>query len=241
MNPAQDPSKPALRRGQPRGEFTRWLLPVVVLALSGALAARVNPAAPSAGTAHAKRHYAQRRPARSRHARIRHASTRRRRLQGRHRPARHTTIKPRRRLSARARRAELRRRHRAWLRHLAWLRRRRESWRWGGQQHIKPQRILQIQAAMVRAGLLNRMSGRWDAATVDALRRFQKLHHWQTRYVPDSRALIALDLGPPQDYLPGAHQLPPLPATAPVTAPAASGAAAQAAIGPRHDRTSHLP
>ncbi len=87
------------------------------------------------------------------------------------------------------------------------------NWRWGGQRQISPHRTRQIQAALVRAGYLNQISGQWDEATVAALRKFQAAHHWQTRFVPDARALIALNLGPRQDYRPGARALPALPVT----------------------------
>ncbi len=87
------------------------------------------------------------------------------------------------------------------------------NWRWGGQRRISARRTRQIQDALVRAGYLNQISGRWDETTVTALRRFQAAHHWQTRFVPDARALIALNLGPRQDYRPGARALPVLPMT----------------------------
>lgn len=85
------------------------------------------------------------------------------------------------------------------------------NWRWGGQRRISTRRTRQIQAALVRAGFLSQISGRWDETTIAALRKFQAAHHWQTRFVPDARALIALNLGPQQDYRPGARALPTLP------------------------------
>ena len=44
-------------------------------------------------------------------------------------------------------------------------------------------------------------SGKWDAATQDALRRYQTAQGWQAKTVPDSRALIKLGLGPSTDGL----------------------------------------
>jgi len=79
------------------------------------------------------------------------------------------------------------------------------------------ERSEQIQKALIAAGYLDHASGHWDAATVRALRQYQIHHHWQTRYVPDARALIALGLGPPQDALP--------PATAAINADQALGLA----------------
>jgi len=51
-----------------------------------------------------------------------------------------------------------------------------------------PQRIKAIQRALSNAGY----RGEWK----NALRRYQKNHGWQTKIVPDSRALISLGLGP---------------------------------------------
>jgi hypothetical protein len=61
---------------------------------------------------------------------------------------------------------------------------------------ISSARALEIQHALMAAGYLERASGRWDEATRLALLRLQRAHHWQTRYIPDARALIALGLGP---------------------------------------------
>lgn len=64
---------------------------------------------------------------------------------------------------------------------------------------ISNARARQIQIALERAGYLHHVSGHWDATTREAMKRFQQNHHWQTRFVPDSRALIALGLGPKYD------------------------------------------
>ncbi len=61
---------------------------------------------------------------------------------------------------------------------------------------MSPARALEIQHALMAAGYLDRASGHWDRATRAAMQRFQSQHHWQTRYAPDARALIALGLGP---------------------------------------------
>ncbi|MGH9482467.1 MAG: hypothetical protein ACRD1L_10310, partial [Terriglobales bacterium] len=61
---------------------------------------------------------------------------------------------------------------------------------------IAPGRARQIQRALVGAGYLRRVSGLWDAASATAMKKFQSDRHWQTHYVPDARALIALGLGP---------------------------------------------
>lgn len=44
-------------------------------------------------------------------------------------------------------------------------------------------------------------SGTWDAATQDAMKRYQADHGWQSKTTPDSRALIKLGLGPSSDHL----------------------------------------
>ncbi|MGH9536209.1 MAG: peptidoglycan-binding domain-containing protein [Terriglobales bacterium] len=68
-----------------------------------------------------------------------------------------------------------------------------------GRAGISPARARQIQAALVKAGYLRHVTGHWNWATHEALVRYQRDHHWQTRWVPDSRALIALGVGPKRD------------------------------------------
>jgi putative peptidoglycan binding protein len=71
-----------------------------------------------------------------------------------------------------------------------------------GQQAIDPVRTLEIQQALIRAQYLSgEPTGQWDQATRDALIRLQDDNHWQTKVVPDSRALIKLGLGPSQQNL----------------------------------------
>jgi hypothetical protein len=80
---------------------------------------------------------------------------------------------------------------------------------------ITPARATEIQNALIRAGYLRRGSGVWDNDTAAAMRRYQQDHHWQTRLVPDARALIALGLGPRRDqnalYPVVARTAPPVP------------------------------
>lgn len=74
--------------------------------------------------------------------------------------------------------------------------------RFHGQQAIDPERTLEIQQALIRTHYLSgEPSGQWDQATRDALIRLQDDNHWQTKIVPDSRALIKLGLGPSQQNL----------------------------------------
>jgi hypothetical protein len=66
-----------------------------------------------------------------------------------------------------------------------------------GQQIIGTDRAREIQEALIREKYLDgEASGVWDARTRQAMVRFQNDNGWQTRSVPDSRALIKLGLGP---------------------------------------------
>jgi peptidoglycan hydrolase-like protein with peptidoglycan-binding domain len=74
---------------------------------------------------------------------------------------------------------------------------RRASWKRKGQQSIKPDRALEIQQALIREHYLTGdPTGQWDSRTQAAMVKFQADHGWQTKEVPDSRALIKLGLGP---------------------------------------------
>jgi peptidoglycan hydrolase-like protein with peptidoglycan-binding domain len=66
-----------------------------------------------------------------------------------------------------------------------------------GQQGIQSDRAREIQAALIREKYLDgEPNGVWDARTRDAMTRFQGDNGWQTKVIPDSRALIKLGLGP---------------------------------------------
>jgi peptidoglycan hydrolase-like protein with peptidoglycan-binding domain len=68
-----------------------------------------------------------------------------------------------------------------------------------GQQAIDPERVTQIQQALIREHYLTgEADGKWDATTVAAMQKFQADNGWQTKLTPDSRALKKLGLGP--DY-----------------------------------------
>ncbi len=74
--------------------------------------------------------------------------------------------------------------------------------RFRGQQFIDPARTMEIQEALIREHYLTgQATGEWDQATRDALIRFQDDNHWQTKILPDARALIKLGLGPSQQNL----------------------------------------
>jgi hypothetical protein len=66
-----------------------------------------------------------------------------------------------------------------------------------GQRGIDDSRATELQTALIRAGYLSgEPSGHWDAATEAAMGKLQGDNGWQTKLVPDSRAIIKLGLGP---------------------------------------------
>ena len=74
--------------------------------------------------------------------------------------------------------------------------------RFHGQQSIDSARTLEIQQALIREHYLQgEPTGEWDQATREALTRLQVDNHWQTKILPDARALIKLGLGPSQQNL----------------------------------------
>lgn len=78
----------------------------------------------------------------------------------------------------------------------------KKSWKSKGQQSIASDRTTEIQEALIREHYLSgEPSGNMDAATKAALTKMQADNGWQTKVVPDSRALIKLGLGPNQSNL----------------------------------------
>jgi len=68
-----------------------------------------------------------------------------------------------------------------------------------GQQGIEPSRVMEIQQALIREHYLkSEPNGKWDETTNAAMQKYQADHGWQTKLMPDSRALKKLGLGP--DY-----------------------------------------
>ena len=68
-----------------------------------------------------------------------------------------------------------------------------------GQQSIDSERVTQIQQALVREHYLTgEPTGSWDDSTKAAMQKYQGDQGWQTKLMPDSRALKKLGLGP--DY-----------------------------------------
>ena len=78
----------------------------------------------------------------------------------------------------------------------------KKSARARGQQKIDGERAQAIQEALIRAHYLSgEATGTWNQASEEAMRRYQADHGWQSKTVPDSRALIKLGLGPSKDHL----------------------------------------
>ena len=68
-----------------------------------------------------------------------------------------------------------------------------------GQQAIKPDRVMQIQQALIHAHYMSGdPNGKWDTTTVAAMQKYQADNGWQTKIMPDARALVKLGLG--EDY-----------------------------------------
>lgn len=61
---------------------------------------------------------------------------------------------------------------------------------------IDPARATEIQNALIKNGYMTGTpSGTWDATTQAAMEKLQSDNGWQTKLVPDSRAIIKLGLG----------------------------------------------
>jgi peptidoglycan hydrolase-like protein with peptidoglycan-binding domain len=65
------------------------------------------------------------------------------------------------------------------------------------QRAIDDTRATQIQTSLIKSGYLSgEASGHWDSQTEAAMQKFQGDNGWQTKLIPDSRAIIKLGLGP---------------------------------------------
>ncbi len=67
---------------------------------------------------------------------------------------------------------------------------------------IDDSRASEIQTALVKAGYLPAVSGHWDSDSQAAMQKLQADNGWQTKLIPDSRALIKLGLGPGAEAAP---------------------------------------
>jgi len=63
--------------------------------------------------------------------------------------------------------------------------------------HLQPERIEEIQQALIQAGYLNgTATGQWDDPTRGAMRRFQTEHGFPATGLPEAKSLMKLGLGP---------------------------------------------
>ena len=103
-----------------------------------------------------------------------------------------------------------------------------------GQQKIDPERAQAIQEALIREHYMSgEAAGTWNQSSEDAMRRYQADHGWQSKEVPDSRALISLGLGPSHDHLLN-------PESAMTTGPAAPSAASLTPASHSADPGAHM-
>jgi hypothetical protein len=103
-----------------------------------------------------------------------------------------------------------------------------------GQQKIDPERAQAIQEALIREHYLSgEAAGSWNQSSEDAMRRYQADHGWQSKTVPDSRALISLGLGPSHEHLLN-------PESAMTTEPAAPRAASLTPVSHSADPGAHM-
>lgn len=120
---------------------------------------------------------------------------------------------------------------------------RKKSARVRGQQKIDSERAHAIQEALIREHYLSgEATGTWNEASEEAMRRYQADQGWQSKTVPDSRALIKLGLGPSKDHLlnpesamttvPDQPRAQPLPTTSHTAVPTANPADAAPAAPP---------
>lgn len=62
---------------------------------------------------------------------------------------------------------------------------------------LRPERVVEIQQALIQAGYLNQEpSGRWDEATRAAMRRYQSENNLPVTGLPEAKTLMKLGLGP---------------------------------------------
>jgi peptidoglycan hydrolase-like protein with peptidoglycan-binding domain len=102
------------------------------------------------------------------------------------------------------------------------------SWRNRGQKQIADDRTREIQSALAREGYFDgEPTGVMDERTKAALQKLQAENGWQTKIVPDSRALIKLGLGPDQTNVIN-------PSTAALASPMAITSASTEGVGNMH-------
>jgi hypothetical protein len=106
------------------------------------------------------------------------------------------------------------------------------SWR-RGQQRMDSDRAREIQEALIREHYLQgKPTGTWDQSSQRAMVKFQADNGWQTKVIPDSRALIKLGLGPNHDHLlnPESAMTGPIPSSSATTRTNAQGASSMTPV-----------
>lgn len=102
-----------------------------------------------------------------------------------------------------------------------------------GQQAIDSNRVTQIQSALIREHYMSgEANGQWDSTTQAAMQKYQSDQGWQTKLLPDSRAIKKLGLGPDYSTAINAKEssfAPPSPA-ATIPAEQASGFASASGV-----------
>jgi peptidoglycan hydrolase-like protein with peptidoglycan-binding domain len=102
-----------------------------------------------------------------------------------------------------------------------------------GQQSIDSERVTQIQQALIREHYMTgEANGQWDSTTQSAMQKYQSDRGWQTKLIPDSRALVKLGLGPDYSTAINAKDVASAApaASSSIPAPQASGFAAAAGV-----------
>ena len=113
--------------------------------------------------------------------------------------------------------------------------RRHGSWKRRGQKQIDDQRCRAIQEALVREKYLDgEPTGHWDDHSKAAMQKYQQDNGWQTKVVPDSRAIIKLGLGPSNEGLINPDTAATAMSTTPVISPEKSSAGASGRSGSSH-------
>jgi len=108
-----------------------------------------------------------------------------------HTPAKHSTQK------ASASTGQHRSAHHPAARHLSARARQAAARRQRAHLRPEPERIQEIQQALVQVGYLNALpNGRWDDQTREAMRRYQADHGFPVTGLPEAKSLMKLGLGP---------------------------------------------
>lgn len=83
-----------------------------------------------------------------------------------------------------------------------WRPRTLNGWQRLARLHLQPQRVQEIQQALIREGYLRGdANGQWDSQTRDAMLRYQTDHGFPATGLPEAKSLMKLGLG--------SHPLPP--------------------------------